>query len=557
MYSSKQTILETVALLKAHGIKNLVISPGSRNAPLIQSFIIDPFFHCYSVVDERSASYMAIGMIHQLGEPVALCCTSGTAVLNYGPAIAEAHYQHLPLIVLSADRSQAWIDQLDGQTIPQSNVFPDFFHASVTLPEINTSESHWHCNRMINEALMACTQQGGGPVHLNIPISEPLFDFSVPSLPDVRVIHRSTTVNTSLDASLQARWQAAQKRLIVVGQLPVNHALDELLDTLVRQKYCVVLCEHLSNLASDRFIRNFDTIVGTSDEGMRAELVPDILITLGGHVVSKQLKKWLRSNTTIEHWHISSDCSVADTYQSLREVLVGDPTEVLRQLLSGGDAQPAEAYLNQWEHQSARIPTPSADMPFSDLFVTGTMLNQLPQNASLFVANSSPVRNIQLYPRPRVEKIVCNRGTNGIEGSISTAIGLSLLNEQLTVAVMGDLSFFHDLSGLWNPYFPANLRVMVINNGGGGIFHQLEGLTLSAELEAYMAANHNRSVKKWVEAAQLTYLKATTQDELDEHLSTLFRTNLPTGVVLEVMTSSEQNTQAMKRHQSDIKQAQQ
>lgn len=557
MYSSKQTILETVALLKAHGIKHLVISPGSRNAPLIQSFIVDPFFHCYSVVDERSASFMAIGMIQQLGKPVALCCTSGTAVLNYGPAIAEAHYQHLPLIVLSADRSPAWIDQLDGQTIPQSNVFPDFFHASVTLPEINTTESHWHCNRLINEALMACTHDGGGPVHLNIPISEPLFDFSVRTLPEVRVIHRSTTVNACLEPSMQARWQAAQKRLIVVGQLPVSNALNGLLDTLVQESTCVVLCEHLSNLASDRFIRDFDTILGTSDEGMRAELVPDLLITLGGHVVSKQLKKWLRSYTSIEHWHIAPDNGVADTYQSLREVLVGDPTEILRQLPSGNDAQPAEAYLKQWEHHSAQIPAPSAELPFSDLSVTGCLLKRLPQDASLFVANSSPVRNIQLYPRPKVEKIVCNRGTNGIEGTLSTAIGLALEQDKPTVALMGDLSFFHDLSGLWNPFFPANLRVMVINNGGGGIFHQLEGLTLSLELEAYMAANHQCSVEKWVEAAGLTYLRAATVEELNEHLTTFFRNDIPTGVVLEVITSSERNTQAMKRHQSDIKQAQQ
>jgi len=555
MYSSKQTILETVALLKAHGIEHLVISPGSRNAPLIQCFINDAFFHCYSVVDERSASYMAIGLIHQLGRPVAICCTSGTAILNYGPAIAEAHYQHLPLIVLSADRSPAWIDQLDGQTIPQSKVFDSFFHTSVTLPEISTAESHWHCNRLINEALLASIQGGKGPVHLNIPITEPLFDFPVSTLPAVRVIRQSCTIESTLDASMLTKWNEARNRLIVVGQVPVCHELTAVLDELMQQSSCVVLCEHLSNLASDNFIRNFDVLLGATDDFTRSELMPDVVITLGGHVVSKQLKKWLRSTTEMEHWHISPDYTVTDTYQSLREVIVGDPTAILRQLHESCSSQPHVEYITTWKQLSLAVPTPSDQLPFSDVSVTGWLLNHLPKDATLFVANSSPVRNIQLYKRPEVEKIVCNRGTNGIEGCISTAMGLSLLNEKPTFAIMGDLSFFHDLSGLWTPYFSPNLRIFLINNGGGGIFHQLEGLTLSPQLEAYMAANHERSAERWVEAANLTYLKATTFAELEQHMQLFTHPNLPKGVVLEVMTTCELNREAMKRHQSAIKQA--
>lgn len=555
MYSSKQTILETVALLKAHGIEHLVISPGSRNAPLIQCFINDPFFHCYSVVDERSASFMAIGMIYQIGKPVALCCTSGTAVLNYGSAIAEAYYQHLPLIVLSADRSPAWIDQLDGQTIPQSNVFDSFFHASVTLPEVIHAESHWHCNRLINEALLACTQHGGGPVHLNIPISEPLFDFTVSTLPAVRVIHQSSSALARLDASMRTKWNGARNRLIVVGQLPVCQELNAILDDLTQQSTCVVLCEHLSNLSSHRYIRNFDVLLGASSDQTRSELMPDIVITLGGHVVSKQLKKWFRSNTALEHWHISPDNSLSDTYQSLRELIVGDPTAILRQLCENGDSHANVEYAKTWEQRSLAVPSPSKQLPFSDMLVTGFLLEHVPNNATLFVANSSPVRNIQLYKRPDVEKIVCNRGTNGIEGSISTAIGLSLLNKKPTYALMGDLSFFHDLSGLWTSYFSKNLRILLINNGGGGIFHQLEGLRLSQQLEAYMAANHDRSAEKWVEAANLTYLKATTIAELEQHMEAFTQSNLDKGVVLEVMTTCELNKEAMQRHQSAIKQA--
>lgn len=555
MYASNQTILETVALLKAHEIKHVVISPGSRNAPLIQSFISDAFFHCYSVVDERSAGFMALGLIHQSRVPVALCCTSGTAVLNYGPAIAEAHYQHLPLVVLTADRSPAWIDQLDGQTIPQFAVFNEYFRVSVTLPEIHTTENHWYCNRLINESLLACMQQGGGPVHLNIPISEPLFDFTVPTLPDVRVIRMSQSNHTQLDPSLTARWKAAEKRMILVGQHPVNKELNHALELCVDHSANVVLCEHLSNLTSDRFIRNADAVLGGCSDAMKADLLPDILITLGGHLVSKQVRKWLRTNPTIEHWHIAYDGKLTDTYQSLRHLLTGDPAHILLQLVSGDKNQPDGAFLNRWNQLSSLIPAPSPKLPFSDVSATGSLLSRLPAKATLFVSNSSPIRNVHLYARPAVENIVCNRGTNGIEGSISTAIGLALEQKNLTLALMGDLSFFHDLSGLWNPHFPANLRIMVINNGGGGIFHQLEGLTLSNELEAFMAAKHHDSVEKWVEAAGLTYLKATTADELNDRLSRFLQTDTGTGMVLEVITNTKLAIQAMKQYQSDIIQA--
>ncbi len=555
MYSSKQTILETVALLKAHDVKCLVISPGSRNAPLIQSFISDPFFTCYSVLDERSASYVAIGLIHQLRKPIALCCTSGSAVLNYGPAIAEACYQHLPLVILSADRTPAWINQLDGQTIPQTDLFPSLLKKTVQLPEVVDAETRWHCNRLINEALLVCRQNGGGPVQLNIPIAEPLFDFGVKDLPHVRKITQSPSTEAYFTESMASTWHTSKKRLIVVGQLPNQPELERVLESLVLDTDCVVLCEHLSNLDSDCFIRNFDALLGFSDEHTRAQLLPDLLITLGGHLVSKLLRKWLRSNPSFTHWHISPDNTMPDTFQGLSDRIEGEPSAFLHQLNVSVKKETETAFSSMWKRFSSAIPVPSTHLPFSDVVATGLFLDRLPRESTLFVANSSPVRNIHLFHKPSIDKIVCNRGTNGIEGSVSTAIGLSLSTDKPAFALMGDLSFFHDLSGLWSTYGLSNLRILLINNGGGGIFHQLEGLDLSPSLEAYVAANHNRSAEKWVESAGLIYLKATNLTELNEQLTVFMRSNSESGIVLEVMTTPENNKKAMQLYQNGIKQA--
>jgi len=554
MYTSKRNILETVALLKAHGISRVVLSPGSRNAPLIQSFICDSFFDCISIIDERSAGYLALGLALQDHQPVVLCCTSGSALLNYAPALAEAFYQHVPLIVLSADRQAAWIDQMDGQTLPQPGIFGPLVKQTVHLPEVQDDTTRWHCNRLINEAILTCQRPSKGPVHLNIPISEPLFDFSEPTLPVVRVMEEIITTHGQCPEALVNAWNKAQKRLVLVGQHPTDSTLTSLLDTLATRFDCVILGEHLSNVDSKALIGNFDTLLAHLDTETTDHLRPDFLLTLGGHVISKRLKQWLRQQETLEHWAISSNEKVADSYQHLGQYIKAPANEVLAALAMQASHEAGHQYADHWNHLSRRLPapTPSA-LPFSDLAVTGYFLHQLPTDAALLVGNSSPVRNIQYYPKPALKTVYCNRGTNGIEGSLSLATGLTLHADTHLYALLGDLSFIHDLGSLWTAQELAqNLKILLINNGGGGIFHHLNGLELSPTLLPYIAANHDRRLEHWVKAAGWDYLEASGHQSLAAVLPSFTDTTRSRPIVLEVFTDPASNKAAFDVYTSTL-----
>jgi len=549
MFSTKQNVLQTVALLKAHGIDHIVISPGSRNAPLSHCFSQDPFFRCFSIVDERSAGYFAIGMMDKLQRPVVLCCTSGSAILNYGPAVAEAFYRELPLVVVSADRTPAWIGQMDGQTIPQHGAYGSLVRKSVQVPEIHSDEDLWYCNRLVNETLMDCNRKGAGPVHINVPIAEPLFDFSHESLPSVRRI-QAFTGNKIVDMSdFSERWNASEKKMILVGQMPLNDALTSLLENLALREDCVVLCEHLSNLSSPHFIGNFDALL-TSETDTEA-LVPDLLITLGGHVVSKKIKTLLRTHPPKSHWQLSPSGVCVDSFQCLTDLIETDALSFFSEPETWNSKN--SDFAGVWKKASTEVPVPDMHFDFSDIPVVGSFLKVLPAHSSLFVGNSSSVRNIQLFPLPAGTSVFCNRGTNGIEGSISTASGYAALHEGLTFLLLGDLSFFYDLGSLWNNYFSGNLRILLINNGGGGIFHLLPGLDQSDALNPFIAAQHDSSSEKWVAAAGFEYLSASTEAELQQALSDFVALESSKPMVLEVFTSAEINKSVSYLYNKQLK----
>lgn len=550
MFSSKKNVLQTVALLKAHGIDHVVLSPGSRNAPLIHCFSQDPFFTCFSIVDERSAGYFAIGLIDKIQRPVAICCTSGTALLNYEPSVAEAFYRKLPLVVVSADRSTAWIGQMDGQTLPQQGVFGSLAAKSVQIPEIQTAEDLWHCNRLINETLVECFRKNS-PVHINIPISEPLFDFTEEKLPQVRKIQAFSGKELPDLSDFSSRWNNTARRIILLGQMPENKELTELLEILALRLDCVVLCEHLANASSPSFIGNFDALIYSLPEAEAVNMAPDLLITLGGHVVSKQIKKFFRNHPPKNHWYISPLGDCVDSFQCLTDLIETDPVSFFSKLQTRDGSD--KSFVRTWKKASLLIHAPGKDIPFSDIFTVGSFLHRLPERSSLFVGNSSSVRNIQLYPIPGETKVFCNRGTNGIEGSISTTSGYAALHQGLTFLMVGDLSFFYDLNGLWNKYFSGNLRILLINNGGGGIFHLLPGLDKSEALHSFVAAQHNTSAEGWVKAAGFDYLKASNAAELEKNLSALVTESSDRPIVLEVFTNPDINKSAFKSYYHSLK----
>lgn len=552
MYSSKKNVLETVALFKAHGISEVVLSPGSRNTPLIQCFASDPFFNCHTVVDERSAGFFALGIINKIGKPVAVCCTSGSALLNYGPAVAEAFYQELPLVVVSADRSPAWIGQMDGQTLPQPGVFGNLVRKSVQLPEVLNDEDLWHCNRLVNEAVNEAL--AGGPVHINIPISEPLFDFSVERLPEVRkvVVSRAKQLSTEDLGYYEFAISKAERVLIVIGQLPLNQRqIPILLRQFSVDNTFVVLTEHLGMTFAHDFITNFDALISSWTKEDAPEFVPDLLITVGGHIVSKQLKQWLRSNPPIMHWHVGSTDKMPDTYQHVTHFVQAEPVVFFDALKKG--MKPSTSWYYRWILAKERIPRPNRELPFSDITVSGAFMEAINLISCVFIGNSSPVRNLQLYEIPFGQPVFCNRGTNGIEGTLSAACGFATVSDHLVYVLIGDLSFFYDLNILTHRPFPPNLRIMLINNGGGGIFKQLPGLPNSDIVTKYVSASHDMKAKSFVEAAGLRYYSASNYEELDATLEFLRSKEGDSAVVVEVFTEDAVNLEASKTYYGSLK----
>ena len=553
-------MLELVALIKAHGIREVVLSPGSRNAPLSLSFAADPFFRCHSIVDERSAGYVALGMIQASRQPVVVCCTSGSALLNYGPAVAEAFYQKLPLIVVSADRTEAWIGQMDGQTIPQYQVFGALVKRSVHVREVHSDEDLWHANRLINEALNAALMAGGGPVHLNMPIDEPLSDFSVQQLPVVRKITMIHPAEADADgaALLASAMVKAKRPMLVVGQrLPASDNLSELLEILSLRFGVVVLAEHLANV--DHAIASFDAIL----EHNKME-APDLLITLGGHVVSKRLKQLLRAQKPDQHILFSDDLEAPDTYQALTCVLRQNPVAVLKKTIEVLLQKAAYnnisfsglgSYYSQWTQAASALSFDSENMrqnycehlPFSDLYAVGKFLELLPENASILVANSSSVRHVQAFPLPKNTRVYCNRGTNGIEGTLSTAFGMALVSDRPLYVILGDLAFFYDLNILTVKPFPKNLKVLLLNNGGGGIFDLLYDKQPKEAYQSFVAAEHTTQAVAWANAAGLEVVQANDKASIQAGLKRFMAFD-GNGILLEVNNIENNAKEAQQKY---------
>lgn len=543
MFSVKKNVLQTVALLKAYSIKHVVMSPGSRNAPLLQTFSEDDFFTCHTIVDERNAAFYALGIIQCLREPVVVCCTSGSALLNYAPAVSEAFYQQLPLVVVSADRSPEWIGQMDGQTLPQVGVFGTLVKKSVHVTEVNTQTDEWFCNRLINEALIACTTGAVGPVHINVALNEPLFDYSEKTLPEVRRIHYTHSgkaVQMADMGMLVSKWNACHKRLIIVGQLFYTPELVAVLEQLVQKTGCVVLCEHLSNCtstsSSKSFISHFDSVLAALPEAKKSDFAPDLVVTLGGHLVSKRLKHFIRQNKPQNHWHLSVSGEVVDLFQSLTNLIEADEVSFLQTLLNQVEVQLEQPYFDLWKSSAQQIKEPAENLSFSDISVMGGFLKALPEGAVLHLANSSVVRNADLYDIPPSTSIFCNRGTNGIESTLPSTIGFASVYEGLVYLVIGDLSFFYTLSALWNIEHIQNLRILLVNNQGGGIFHLLPQLSDASSLQKYASAGHDTQAGKWAAAAGLSYLSARNTQEFKNNLNEFMAGTMGQSVLFEVFT---------------------
>lgn len=553
MYTDKKNILQLVALLKEHNVKKIVLCPGSRNTPIVHTLANHPFFSCYPVTDERSAAFFALGLALHGGQPAAVCCTSGSALLNIHPAVSEAFYQQVPLVVISADRPAAWIGQMDGQTLPQPDVFGTLVKRSVNLPEVHTDEDEWHCNRLANEALMELNHHGKGPVHINVPISEPLFQFTTEELPKVRVITRYQGLNVydREYSGLIERLNKYNKRMIIAGQMNLIYLFEKKHSKLL-YKHFAWLTEHTGNKTVPGIpIKNFDTALHVLPEEMQEKMVPELVVTYGGHIVSKCLKSFLRKHPPREHWHVSLDGSVADLYGSLTTVIEMDPFEFLEKIAFLLENKPTE-FPRLWENNTRTLPEP--EFAYSEMAAIGALIKALPSPSALHLANSSTVRYAQLFALPDEVEVCCNRGTSGIEGSLSTALGYATASDKLNFIAIGDLSFFYDMNALWNTNYGCNVRILLLNNGGGEIFQTLPTLSMSGQTHRFVTATHTTTACGWATERGFAYTPVHNADELSEAIIALTSPtphNQP--MLVEVFTDKGEDVRLLKEYYHQLK----
>ncbi|HIY88909.1 MAG TPA: 2-succinyl-5-enolpyruvyl-6-hydroxy-3-cyclohexene-1-carboxylic-acid synthase [Candidatus Bacteroides pullicola] len=541
MFTDKKNVLQLAALLAAHGIRKIVLCPGSRDIPLVRTFsAMQEVFTCYAVTDERSAGFFALGLSLNDHRPAAVCCTSGSALLNLHPAVAEAFYRQVPLVVISADRPTAWIGQMDGQTLPQPGVFGPLVRKSISLPEVRSKEDEWHCNRLINEALLETCHHGRGPVHINVPISEPFFDCPVESLPAARVITRKD----NHFEELAARLRQFPRRMLLIGQGNPGEALPPgLEDTFI------CFASHPANHPGAA-IRNVEPLLSALSPETKQAMRPDLVITCGGHILSKRLKQYLRSYPPKEHWHIAPSGEVADLFGALTVLVEAEPADFFRQVLPAPSEETVD-YARRWTSLSAAIPSPA--FPYSEMGAIGEVIRRLPTPCALHLANSSVVRYAQLFPLPDGVEVLSNRGTNGIEGSLSAAVGYAAASDKLNFVFIGDLSFFYDMNALWNPHGGKNLRILLLNNGGGEIFNALPGLRLTDENRRFVLGTHQTSAQGWAVDSGFEYLSARNAGELATLLPRFTAPDTTRPMLLEVFTDKDQDVQLLREyyHQLD------
>ena len=526
---------------REYGIKHIVISAGSRNAPLTNGFVEDDFFVTYSIVDERAAAFFALGIAQQFHHPAALVCTSGSALLNYYPAVAEAFYSELPLVILSADRMPHRIDIGDGQTIKQEGVFgphligtaslkPDVAHATAALLDSNKQpyfgskpsakevaelqEKHQTHNVAELQRVLQLVCTVNGPVHLNIPMEEPLYGMTTTpiSFPK-KATHKPKSEKPDL-ATLHKHWEKAGRKMILIGTHKPNTALADELNRLAEDPTVLILTEKTSNYKHPKAIGSIDCLMAPLEHeqnGGETDLQPELILTLGGMIVSKKIKFFLRKHKAAHHLHIGLT-KANDTFYYLSHHLNTKADQVLRTLEIATETTSTyqEANLKRYHSYLKKGIDYLKTIPFSDLKVFEQLAKTIPADSHLQIANSSPIRYAQLFAFKSGVEVYGNRGTAGIDGSMATAMGAAQINNKPLVFITGDLSFFYDVNGLWHNYIPKQARIIIINNQGGGIFRILPGEKDSPKYDTYFETIHNRSARHIAKGFGLGYKRVCT-----------------------------------------------
>ncbi len=549
-----QVVFDTSKIISEHGIETVVLSPGSRNAPLTVSFARNKDLRIFNIVDERSAGFIALGIAQKTQKPVVLCCTSGTALLNYAPAIAEAFYQRVPLIVISADRPSEWQGQRDGQTIEQIGALRNFVLGEFQMPIPINDDTSWEYSRKLNEAINLSQGLVSGPVHINIPFREPFYPDADQTLEFSSSIHiiksniGSIDANTDNHVSVLAK---CNKVLVIVGQQAWDASFDELLERLKGK--AVIIADVISNV-KNAHINHHDYFLAHLSKDQKDRLQPELLITIGKSVISKSLKQFLRVHKSTAHWHIEENIPLADTFQSITEQIFCNPKSWLKSLVSQShsstEVEQSKDYIKQWlflESQAIEGMKRLIDnLDFSEYVAFVKVMQNLPDRIDLHLANSMPVRFANMIGDVSKDvEVFSNRGTSGIDGTNGTAVGNALVSDKITYLLTGDLSFFYDRNAFFHNYPLDNLKIIVFNNLGGGIFRLIPGPSSLAELTQHFETRHHHSAEFMAKEFGFNYQVANNESEIIDSMKRIKESHKPQ--ILEIFTDPETNSREFSR----------
>lgn len=547
--SDKILVQLIVDQCEANGIKKIVFSPGSRNAPFAITFDENPYFDTFVIHDERVAAFFAIGLSQELNEPVAICCTSGSAALNFYPAIAEAYYRCVPILVITADRPASWVDQGDGQTIVQNELYKSHIRYSLSLDETNCSrESIWKVQLDTAQGMSFLFGDWQGPVHFNIGLSEPLYNTIEKTENYSRIIQsQATELKLNSDFLNSSKQLLSDSKIMVLcGQLAQNDKLNFELRRFSKNSNVVVFVENTSNLYDESFISCIDRTLNGIQTGNEEKYKPDLLITIGGAVVSKKIKSFLRKSQPKKHWKIGFEFPWMDTYQCLTDRIELIPELFFEQINDSDFSRSTLNYFGQWKTidytAKDRISECISKLDnLTDLVVFDAIFQFLPEKSILHMANSSVVRYCQLFDPIQYVRYESNRGTSGIDGSTSTAVGAAVGNpDQQHFLITGDISFLYDSNALWMSSFPKNLKIIVINNQGGGIFKIIPGPSSSNQGKKFFEASHSQNAEQIAAAFGMNTKSLSDKNNLIYSLQEFF--NFENSIqVLEIITLADQN----------------
>lgn len=542
MYTEVKSYQFIIALLKKYGIKTCVLSAGSRNVPFVHSVEEDSYFNCYSVVDERSAGYFALGMAQELNEPVILSCTSSTATCNYWPPVAEAYYQDIPLIILTSDRDQRMIGQWEDQLIDQIGMYDRHVRKSVNLPIINDKDDELYCQRLINEAFLELNRNGKkGPVHINIPTNTYNRSFIVKTLPNPMKIDRIYRNDKEEWSKKKKEILKYKKVLLVCGQqYAVTDKLKKLVTMFFNLYNCAVVGDYTSNMNLPITI-NTTICMDSNYVSSKAlsSLMPDLVISIGGQVFSSIKEQLKNNNGKFDHWCIQPDGKIVDMYKSLTTIFECTPEEFFEIFVRNVDRKNNMNYYNSFKNYADSITFP--DFVYSHVYAIKNVVEKLPKNSILHLSINDSIRITNFFEIDKSIRVYANIGTHGIDGCLSSFLGQSVVNKDIaSYLIIGDLAFFYDLNALRINSLKENIHILLINNHGGAEFYYNK---IQQKNDMHTTARHSNIAKGWVKDNGFVYLSSYDKESYDKNLDKFI--NCKKKIVFEVFTEMSTDAQVI------------